>query len=196
VCPLGALGAGLAATVRVVTSVHAGGTLLATAALATVPAAANPAAAVTSVTTTVVPAPPPPLPAPVLAQVRGRSLPAATRGRTATVIARFRVNEAVRLTMRVTRRGSRRPLALLPGTRLAGTTARSRRPSLEASVGRAGAYPLRAVLARSALARGGTYVIRLVARNGDGVTAALGIRFTLRAPRPRSRERAGGGRSR
>jgi hypothetical protein len=130
-----------------------------------------------TVTTTTTTTPPPPLPNPVLAQLPSRVLQAVTKGNTASVAARFSTNEPLHLNMSVTPYGSTRLLRLLKGTRLAGATTTAARLTLTASTPRAGPYSLSILLARSGLVRGKTYVIRIAARNADGKTATLKIRF-------------------
>jgi hypothetical protein len=133
-----------------------------------------------TITVTTTTNPPPtgtPLPKPVLAQLPSRVLQAVTKGNTESVAARFSTNEALHLSMSVSPYGSRRLLRLLKGTRLARATATAARLTLTASTPHAGAYSLNILLARAGLVRGKTYVIRIAARNADGKTATLRIRF-------------------
>jgi hypothetical protein len=81
------------------------------------------------------------------------------------------------MSMTVTSAGSTRLLRLLKGTRVAGTAAASARLALNGNAASAGSYSLHVLLARSALSKGKTYVIRVAARNRDGKSATLRIRF-------------------
>ncbi len=123
------------------------------------------------------PPPPPPPPNPVLKQLAGRVLQGVAKGETESVAARFSTNEALQLTVRVTRDGSTRLLKLRKGTQLGRATTTSARLTLTGTAPRAGAYSVRVLLARAGLSRGKTYAIRIAAKNANGKRATLRIRF-------------------
>ena len=123
------------------------------------------------------PPPPPPPPNPVLKQLAGRVLQGVAKGSTESVTARFSTNEALQLTMSVTRDGSTRLLRLRKGTRLGRATATAARFTLAGTAPQAGAYSLRVLLARAGLSKGKTYAIRIAAKNANGKRATLRIRF-------------------
>ena len=116
----------------------------------------NTASATVQVGTPAVPPPPtpPPLPPPLLKQLNSRTLTGITHGTTETVNGRITTNEAVRLTMSVTKLRTTKRLTLGKNSSLAGKT--TRRPSLALmrSVTHAGTYSYRAILSRNSLAKG------------------------------------------
>jgi len=113
----------------------------------------------------------------VLHQVGSRTLSGASHGANEWVTSRFSTNESLRLTMSVTKLGSSKKLSLQKGTTLAGAVGKVARSTLSASVTHAGSFGLRAVLKRTGLQKGKTYVVHLTATNSAAKSATLLIRF-------------------
>jgi Domain of unknown function DUF11 len=123
------------------------------------------------------PPPPPPLAPPALKALSSRALTGVTRGTTETVSGRIAANEALRLTMSVTKLRSPRRLALRKSSSLAGKPTTRSSFALMRLISRAGTYSYRVVLDRSALVKGTRYAVRLTATNADGKTKTLSIPF-------------------
>ena len=98
------------------------------------------------------------------------------RGAAAEISSRFWVNGAARISARVTRVRSTRPIVLLPGTTLAGRRSTTSRSAATATVSRGGGYLLRARLSSARLVHGRTYLLRLTAVAPSGRERALTIR--------------------
>lgn len=122
---------------------------------------------------------PPPLKAPVLKQMSTRTLTGVVRGTTETVTARFSANEPLRLRLTVTKRHQTRHVLLRKGSYIAGLTSKAPAYTLTRSIARGGAYSVRALLERSGLTRGATYVIHLAATKANGTTRTLTILFRV-----------------
>ncbi len=120
---------------------------------------------------------PPPLKAPVLKQLNTRMLAGVAHGTTETVTGRFSANEPLRLRLTVTKQRQTRRIPLRKNSSLAGKTSTASASSLAWSVGRAGSYAFRAVLGRTSLTKGTTYIIHLAATDAAGTTHTLTIPF-------------------
>ena len=141
----------------------------------------NTASITVQVGTTISPPPPPPpppaLPAPHLAKTTTRVLSTVDRGRNASLDEHFTANEALHLTMTVTKLSATRPLTLLTTSRLASSTLRAPAARAHATVAHRGAYSFHVVLKRATLVKGATYVVHVAATNAHGKSTALAIRF-------------------
>jgi hypothetical protein len=123
------------------------------------------------------PAPYPGPPAPVLRQLNARTLSGIRHRTSETVDGRFTTNEALHLRMTVTRLRSTRRLELLKGSRLAGVTTRATTATAVRFAAHGGSYSFHAILRRSGLTRGATYVLRIGATNTAGKSTVLSVRF-------------------
>jgi uncharacterized protein (TIGR03437 family) len=120
----------------------------------------------------------PPLPPPLALNVVGSgNLHGVRHRKTETVVAHFSTNEGAQLVVSVVRRDRTQKLALLKGTRVAGSKLAKRQLMIKASVGHAGGYSLRLVLLGRQLARGKTYLIRINGRAGANTRKTLALRF-------------------
>jgi uncharacterized repeat protein (TIGR01451 family) len=178
-CDLDFLSGDLVATLRVRAVVRRAGSLVFAATSSAQPADGQPANDAAAVTTTVVApatatAPAPARnPAPALRAVGAPPAKVARRGRVATVSVRFSVSEAARLEARLTPRSSRKSLALLPLTSLAGTRSATSRAVATAVVRRAGGYVFVARVPAAKLARGRAFVVRVTAVDAAGQRRTL-----------------------
>ena len=120
---------------------------------------------------------PPPLKPPVLKPLSTRTLSGVVRGPTETVTARFSANEPLRLRLTATKQHQTKRILLRRGSYLAGLTSEAPAYTLTRSVGRAGAYSVRALFTHSRLTKGATYVIHVIATNANGTTRRLTILF-------------------
>ena len=119
-------------------------------------------------------APPPSL---VLEPVGSGKLHGVAHGKTESIAATFRTNQAAQVVLSVVRLGRAHKLALLKGARLAGTQLAKRQLTLETDLHHAGRYSLRLILSWHQLVRGKTYVIHLSGRAGTQAVSTLDIRF-------------------
>jgi hypothetical protein len=87
-----------------------------------------------------------------------------------------RLNRAARLKMSVKRLGGTKPLLLRSGSKLGTATSKTSGFVFTAARG-SGAFTARAVFGKTALAKGKTYVVTLVATAPDGRKSTLTVRF-------------------
>jgi hypothetical protein len=177
-CDLDFLSGDLVATVRIRAAVRQAGALTFTATSSAQPADTQPSNDVAGVTTTVA-APVAPAraqdPPPTLRAVGTAPVKVTRRGQVATVSVQFSVSEAARLEARLTPLRSRKPLALLPRTSLAGVRSAKLLPVATAAVRRAGRYAFAARVPAAKLVRGRTYVLHVAAVDSAGRRRALTI---------------------
>ena len=108
------------------------------------------------------PAPPPTsLPSPVLKRTSTRSLTGIPHGRTEIFGGSITSNEALRLTLTVTKQGSTKRLPLGRSSSLAGAITRAPTFALMRSVAHRGGYAFRAILNRNGLVKGDRYIVHL-----------------------------------
>ena len=124
------------------------------------------------------PKPAPVVPAPVLRRVGTRVPSGVTHTSSEAFGGSVSTNEALKVTLFVTHRGSSRRLRLLKGSHLATSTLRAGTTVVKAATKHAGTVAFHVIVARSSVVRGHTYVVHLTATNSRGRTTSLAIPFT------------------
>jgi uncharacterized repeat protein (TIGR01451 family) len=180
-CNLDFLSGGLVGAVDVTVRVTTAGSLVNTASVAAPEADPNPANNSASVTVSAPPILTPPVAdlAPRLARAGQPTivLRVLGGGRFARVRARLRADQRATVTLvaRDLRTGKR--LTLRRGSRIASTILKQPGPTATTLVGKAGLFPLKALIPAGELTRGAGYQLVLTATNGSGKVGKLRIRF-------------------
>ena len=117
-------------------------------------------------------------PPPALRALDGVHAKVMRRRAVATIFFRFSVSEPVRLEARLTPLRSKKPLAFLPSTSLAGARMTTPGAVATAAIRRAGTYLLAARLPSRKIVRGHTYLLRLTATDAAGLRRGLTIHVT------------------
>jgi hypothetical protein len=116
------------------------------------------------------------LPAPKLSRT-GTAVVKPVRTKTTTAVTfGVRLNRAAKVKLSVKRLGSTKALLLRAGTKLGPATSRRSAPSFTAARG-SGAFTTKAMFGKTALTRGKTYVVTLLATAPDGRKSTLAVRF-------------------
>ena len=179
-CNLDFLNGSLVAHINLNVSVTANGSLVATVVVTSgkpdINPANNTASAATVVPAATPPPPPPVVPAPKLTRTGTGTVKPVRTSTTASVTFGVRLNRAARVKMSVKPLGGTKALLLRAGTKLGPTTSKTSAFALTAARG-SGVFTAKAMFGKTALTRGKTYVVTLVATAPDGRKSTLTVRF-------------------
>ena len=123
------------------------------------------------------PKPTPVVPAPKLTRTGTSTVKPTWTKTTASVSFGFRLNRAAKVKLSVRPAGASKSLLLRAGSKLGPTTSKTSALSMTAARS-SGAFTAKAVLGRTALTKGKSYVVTLVATAADGRKSTLTVRFT------------------